>query len=195
MNYQDLSRFVLPIYFRGRSAVMVQLWWLLQALLFNTSPQFAYSFRRWLLRRFGAQIGKSVLIRPSVKITYPWKVKIGDYSWIGDDVVLYSLGQIEVGSNTVISQRSYICAADHDYTKVNFPIRDRKVIIEPEVWIASDVFIGPDVHIGRGSVIGARSSVFEDMPRAMICYGYPCKPRKARYTSTQVINEDSALRH
>jgi len=58
-----------------------------------------YGWRRLLLKLFGAKIGKKVIIRPSVKITYPWNLTIGDYSWIGDDVNLYTLGEIKIGSN------------------------------------------------------------------------------------------------
>ncbi|OCC15620.1 Colanic acid biosynthesis acetyltransferase WcaF [Dissulfuribacter thermophilus] len=139
-----------------------------------------YGWRRLLLRLFGAQIGKRVLIRPSVKITYPWKVKIDDYSWIGDDVVLYSLGKIEIGKHVVVSQRSYLCAASHDYTKTTFDIFDQKIVIGDQVWLATDVFVAPGVKIGDGTVVGARSSVFNDLPSGTICYGTPAKLVKKR---------------
>lgn len=179
-NYQELSRFRLPAGFRGRSAIWVQSWWLIQASMFRWSPQFAYGFRRWLLRCFGAQVGGGVLVRPSVTVTYPWKVRIGANAWVGDDVVLYSLGEIDVGAHSVVSQRSYLCAADHDYRQIDFPIRACKVVIGDEAWVAADVFVGPGVTIGKGAVIGARSSVFRDMPSGMVCMGYPCAPVKAR---------------
>ena len=103
---KNLSQYKTPKYFRGKSKITVQLWWLVYALLFRPSPQIMYGFRRFLLRLFGAKIGEKVIIRPTAQITYPWKVSIGDYSWIGDEVVLYSLGEIKIGANTVISQRS-----------------------------------------------------------------------------------------
>lgn len=180
MIWQDLSRFRLPPGFRGRGALQVQLWWLVQATLFRCSPQFAYGFRAALLRFFGAQIGKKTVIRPSVRITYPWRVKIGDYVWIGDGAELYSLGEIEIGNNAVISQRSYLCAADHDYTKADFPIQAKKIVIGDQAWLATDVFVAPGVSIGAGAVIGARSAVFKDMPASMVCMGSPCKPVKPR---------------
>jgi putative colanic acid biosynthesis acetyltransferase WcaF len=102
MEYQKLSQFKLPKDFRGKPGWYVQLWWIVQDTLFRWSPQFMYGWRRLLLRLFGAKVGKNVIIRPTAKITYPWKVKIGDYSWIGDDVVLYSLGEIVIGDNVVI---------------------------------------------------------------------------------------------
>jgi putative colanic acid biosynthesis acetyltransferase WcaF len=178
--FQDLRCFKLPWSFRGRNALAVQLWWLVQATLFQLSPQIMYGWRRLLLRLFGARVGKGVEIRSSVTVTYPWKVSIGDWSWIGDEVVLYSLGQIEIGQNVVISQRSYICAAAHNYRKSTFDIFAKKVTINDQVWIATDVFIGPGVTVGEGTVVGARSGVFHDLPPAMICRGTPAEVLRER---------------
>ncbi|MDO6489764.1 MULTISPECIES: putative colanic acid biosynthesis acetyltransferase [unclassified Cellulophaga] len=177
---QDLSKYKTPINFRGRSKFIVQLWWVIQAVFVKPSPQLMYGWRRCLLRLFGAQIGKNVIIRPSVSITYPWKVKIGDNSWIGDDVVLYSLGEIFIGNNTVVSQKSYICTGSHDHSKIDFPIYAKKIIIEDECWLATDVYVGPGVTIGKGTVVGARSSVFKNLPKGKICIGSPAKVIKRR---------------
>lgn len=183
-DFQDLSKFSIPPGFRGRSKIRVQLWWAVQATLFRHSPQFAYGFRRWMLRCFGAQVGVGVIIRPSATITYPWNLSIGNHAWVGDHAVLYNLGRIEIGDNAVVSQMSHLCAGDHDYTVIDFPIRARDIRVGAEAWVAADVFIAPGVSIGRGSVIGARSSVFVDMPENMICLGSPCVPVKVRMQST-----------
>jgi len=178
--YQKLNQFYLPDGFRGRSALVVQLWWLIQSSLFAMSPQFAYKWRNFLLRFFGAKIGKGVIIRPTVRITYPWKLSIGDFSWVGDNAELYTLGEIEIGSNVVISQKSYLCAATHDYTKETFDMIDKKITIEDEVWLAADVYIAPGITVNKGALVGARSSVFNDLPAGMICVGSPAKPVKSR---------------
>jgi len=177
---QDLSKFKVPLEFRGKPAWFVQLWWLVQSTLFGLSPQFLYGWRRFLLRVFGAQIGKGVLVRPSARITYPWKVSIGDYSWIGDDAVLYSLGEIQIGSHAVISQRSYVCTGTHDSGMLTFDILARKIVIEDEAWIATDVFVGPGVTIGRGTVVGARSSVYKELPSMVVAVGTPAKAIRKR---------------
>lgn len=179
-SFQQLAQFKQPSDFRGRSAVVVQLWWLVQGSLFAWSPQFMYGWRRFLLRLFGARVGQNVLIRPSVRTTYPWKVSIGDHSWIGDEVTLYSLGEITIGSNTVISQKSYLCTGSHDFNRVAFDIYARPICIEDEVWLATDVFVAPGVTVGRGAVVGARSTVLHDLPAGMVCYGNPAKPVKER---------------
>ena len=87
---QDLKGFSVPKGFRGGNGIKVQLWWAVQATLFAWSPQIMYRWRAFLLRLFGAKIGKNVVIRPSVKITYPWKLTLGDYAWVGDEAVLYT---------------------------------------------------------------------------------------------------------
>jgi putative colanic acid biosynthesis acetyltransferase WcaF len=179
-DFQDLSQFQVPTEFRGKPAWFVQLWWLVQAIFFHPSPQVFFAWRRFLLRLFGAQIGQHVLIRSSASFTYPWKVKIGDYSWIGDEVVLYSLSQIQIGSHCVISQRSYLCAATHDHTRVSFDQVAGPIQIGDQAWIAADVFVAPGVSIGKGCLVGARSSVFHDLPAGMICYGNPARAVKAR---------------
>ena len=183
MDYQRLDTFRLPGNFRGRPGVTVQLWWLVQATLFAWSPQFLYGWRRFLLRLFGAKIGREVLIRPSVKVTYPWKVSIGDYAWVGDEAVLYSLGEIRIGAHTVISQKSYLCAAGHDYTSPSFDIFSKPIEIGDEVWLAADVFVAPGVCVGDGSVVGARSTVLQDLPPGKICYGNPARVIKDRPVS------------
>jgi putative colanic acid biosynthesis acetyltransferase WcaF len=183
LSFQKLNEFRQPPDFRGRSAIVVQLWWIVQGTLFAWSPQFMYGWRRFLLRLFGAKISKGVLIRPSVRFTYPWKVTIGEYSWIGDDVTLYSLGEILIGKNTVMSQKSYLCTGSHDFNKVAFDIYAKPINIEDEVWVATDVFIAPGVTIGKGAVVGARSTVLHDLPGGMICYGNPAKAVKKRETN------------
>lgn len=177
---QDLSKYRTPKNFRGRSKIIAQLWWLVYALLFKPSLQVMYSWRRFLLRSFGAKIGKKVLIRPSASVTYPWKLSIGDYSWIGDEVVLYSLGEIKIGSNSVVSQRSYLCTGSHDFTKGDFPIYEKPIFIEDGCWLATDVFVAPGVTIKQGTVVGARSTVLNDLNAFSVYVGSPAKFLKKR---------------
>ena len=139
-----------------------------------------YNWRNFLLRLFGAKIGKNVIIRPTARITYPWKLSIGDHSWIGDHVDLYTLGEIIIGSNAVISQRSYLCTGSHDSTKLDFPIYAKAIVIEDGVWVATDVFIAPGVTIHKNAVVGARSSVFNDLDAGYVYIGSPAKPIKPR---------------
>ncbi len=172
---QDLSRYSQPQEFRGRPAWFVQLWWIVQSLLFNTSPQVLYGWRRFLLRAFGAKIGKNVLLRPSVKTTYPWKLVIKDHAWVGDNVDLYTLGPIEIGVNAVVSQGVYLCTGTHDYLDPTFAIVAKPIIIEDEAWVAAQAFVAPGVTVGKGAVVGARSLVLKDVPSRAVVAGSPAK--------------------
>lgn len=181
MTYQKLDKFKLPKGFRGKNVFIVQLWWAVQATLFAMSPQFAYSWRNFLLRIFGARVGNGVIVRPSARVTYPWKLKLGNNSWIGDNVVLYSLDVIDIGSNVVVSQSSYLCTGSHSTTLATFDIYSKPIVVRDECWIATDVFIAPGIEVGKGAVIGARSSVFNNIPAGTICFGTPAKPIKQRH--------------
>lgn len=172
---QDLSTFRLPQDFRGKSPLLVLLWWLVRDTVFLASPQPLYGFRNWLLRLFGAKIGRNVIVRPTTRVTYPWKLEIGDDSWIGDFVELYTLGDIKIGKSVCVSQNSYICTGSHDLRSPAFDIYAKTITIEDQAWVASDVFVGPGVTIGYGAVIGARSTIMDDAPPLSIMTGNPAR--------------------
>ena len=181
-RYQDLSQFQVPADFRGRPAFVVLLWQCVQATLFAWSPQPAYAWRRGLLRAFGAKVGRGVLVRQSARITYPWKVILGDHSWVGDHAELYSLGTIEIGPHAVVSQRTYLCAGTHDYQRIDFPLVAKPVRIEAEAWVAADCFVAPGVTVGHAAVVAARSTVLSDVPPCMIVAGTPAEVKGPRLT-------------
>ena len=176
----NLHRYDQSHFDRGRSGWVILLWWLLQSIWFPLTLHNLHGPRRWLLRRFGAKIGKGVVIRPSARFTYPWKVEIGDYSWIGDQVEFYSLDRICVGSHVVISQNSYLCTGSHDLQDPHFRLVTAPIVIENGVWVATDCFVAPGVTIGANSVVGVRSTVLKDLPSGYLCYGTPCVPKTPR---------------
>lgn len=163
MTRYDLARFRVPEGFRGRPGWVVLLWDAVNALLFKPSPKVFYGWRRFLLRAFGARVGTGVILRPSVHVQFPWKLTIGDHSWVGDDATLYSLGEIRIGSNTVISQKCYLCTGTHDRHAVTFDIEAQPITIGDCCWLATDVFVGPGVTVADETVVGARSSVFRSI--------------------------------
>jgi putative colanic acid biosynthesis acetyltransferase WcaF len=183
----DLRQYNQSGFERGRSGWFILLWWLAQAIVFPITPHSFHAPRRSLLRWFGARIGKGVVIRPTARFTYPWKVEVGDYSWIGDDVVFYSLNYIRVGEHCVISQKTYLCTGSHDYQDPTFGLVTAPITIGNGTWLATDCFVAPGVEIGANSVIGARSSVFSHIPNQQVCWGTPCKPRYPRQVKLQEV--------
>lgn len=172
---QDLSQFRVPKGFRGRSALLVQLWWLVQATLFAWSPQPMYRWRAFLWRLFGADVGSGVVIRPSARVTYPWKVRLGNHVWIGDRAELYSLYPVVIGDNACISQDCYLCTGSHDHRQSDFPYACAPIKIGAEAWLAAGCFVGPGVEVGRGAVAGARSLLIKSLDPMMIYAGQPAR--------------------
>lgn len=143
--------------------------------LFRLSPRIFWGWRRLLLRLFGAKIGKEAHVYPTVKITIPWNISIGNKSAVGDNAILYALGPINIGDRATISQRAHLCAGTHDISRNDRPLVKAKIIIEDDAWIAADAFIGPNVTIGSLAIIGARAVAMKNIPAKQIAVGNPAK--------------------
>src|SRR6266567_6003308 len=78
------------------------LWELAQPVLRLIPRQF-WGLRRWLLRLFGARVGREVRIHRTVRIAIPWTLTIDDEAAIGDWVQIYNLGQVSIGAQATIS--------------------------------------------------------------------------------------------
>lgn len=140
-------------------------------------------FRKWrvlVLKCFGAKIEWSSHVYASVKIWAPWNLEIGANSSLGPKVDCYNQGKISIGSNTIISQKTYLCASTHDYTKKDFPLILKPITIGNGVWVAADAFIGPGVIIGNDAVIAARSVIVQKVEDNTIVGGNPAKIIKLR---------------
>jgi len=166
--------------FSFRNRVARVFWSLVANTLFRYSPKPMHVWRSFLLRLFGAHVGRGVHVYPGVKIWAPWNLVLGDECGIASGVILYSQGKIEVGKRSVISQGAHLCAGTHDHTKIGFPLVTKPIYIGDQVWVAAEAFIHPGVTIGNGAVVGARSVVASDQPEWMICSGFPCQPIKKR---------------
>jgi len=177
---QHTELFKISKNFRGRSAVVVQLWWIVQSTLFYMSPQFLYGWRRFLLRAFGAKVGRGVIIRPTARITYPWKLKIDDHAWIGDYAEIYNLADIHIEKRAVVSQYAYICTGSHDADAVGFDIFAKPIKICESSWIATGAFVHPGVTIGKYSVVSARSIVRKNTEEFGVYAGEPLRKIRDR---------------
>jgi putative colanic acid biosynthesis acetyltransferase WcaF len=163
-----------------REQIRRLLWAIAVALLFRTSFHNWYRFRAALLVLFGGKVGRNVRMRRTVRIEIPWNVELGDDVSIGDAAILYSLGPIKVGDRSFLSQYAHLCAGSHDPQHSDYPLTRPPITIGRDCWIAADAFVAPGVTIGDRTVVGARSSVFGDLPGDVIAVGNPAKPIKPR---------------
>lgn len=184
----NLSQFNNDGFNRGAPAWKEFLWRILQQGMFNLELIRLYSLKRRILQKFGAQLAPGVIIKPKAKITFPWKLSVGQHSWIGEEVWLLNLDQITIGSNVCISQRAFLCTGNHDWSQPSFDLVTKPIIIEDGVWICANVFIGPGVTVGKNAVVIAGSIVTSSLPPEMICGGNPCIPIKPRKIGEKTIN-------
>lgn len=136
------------------------LWYVISALFFNSAIP-GNKIRVFLLILFGSKIGKNILIKPNVKIKYPWKLIIGEDVWIGENVWIDNISKVTIGSNTCISQGAYICSGSHDFHDEEFGLLMQEVEIGSNSWIAAKSIIGPGVKIEDGSFIKFGSIVLK----------------------------------
>lgn len=162
--------------FSWKNRLLRGVWNIVYIILFWPSPRFCHRWRAWILRFFGAKIGKGCHIYPDVQIWAPWNLICHDYVGVGDRAILYNMAQIELGERVVISQGAHLCTGTHDYQNKNFPVITSPITIGQESWIGAEAFILPGITIEEGVVVGARSVVTHNMPAWMICVGHPCKP-------------------
>lgn len=140
-------------------------------------------FKKWrvlVLKCFGAKIEWSSHIYASAKIWAPWNLEMGGNSTLGPNVDCYNQGKISIGANTIISQKTHLCASSHDYTKKDFPLVLKPIQIGTGVWVATEAYVGPGVIVGNNAVIAARSVVVKEVEENTIVGGNPAKLIKSR---------------
>lgn len=140
-------------------------------------------FNRWrifLLRCFGARIGRSSHVYASAEIWMPNHLFMGENSAIAPHVKVYNPGMILIGSHVTISQYAYLCAASHDITRPDMALLTAPITISSQAWIAADAFIGMGVTVGEGAVVGARACVFKDVEPWTVVGGNPARFIKKR---------------
>jgi putative colanic acid biosynthesis acetyltransferase WcaF len=136
--------------------------------------------RRLLLRLFGARIGKGVVIKPGVRVKFPWRLEVGDHTWIGERAWLDNLAPISVAENCCISQEAYLCTGSHVWTSASFDLIVRPIRVNAQAWIAARAIVAPGVVVGEGAVLALGSIAAHDLDPWTIYSGTPAKPRGRR---------------
>jgi len=130
------------------------LWYIVNNLILNSFFPFS-NIKVFILRLFGAQIGNNVIIKPYVKVKYPWNLKIGDNSWIGEEVWIDNLEEVLIDENCCISQGVYLCTGSHNFKSEKFDLIREKILIKRSSWIGAKAVICPGVTVEECSFIKA----------------------------------------
>jgi putative colanic acid biosynthesis acetyltransferase WcaF len=150
-------------------------WAIVWGTLFRWSPRILFGWRRFLLRCFGASIGKNARISPSVSIWAPWNLVVGDEAAIAHHVDCYCVDRLTIGNHATVSQYAFVCTASHDISDPHMRLITAPVVIEDQAWVCAGVFVGMGRRIGVGSVAGAMSVVTKDVGEWQIVAGNPAK--------------------
>lgn len=162
---------------RGASRMKEFLWLLVRSLLFAPWFPMPSFLKVFSLRFFGAKVGKGVVIRSRVNITFPWRVTIGDHVWIGDEVLILSLAQVTISAHVCISQRAFLCTGSHKFRSEKFDLMTKPISIGEGCWIAANAFVGPGVTLAEGTVCAAGAVVLKSAGPNQVLMGNPASAR------------------
>jgi putative colanic acid biosynthesis acetyltransferase WcaF len=179
----DLSSYQNKEYRPGGSSLKRIFWYLTNILWFKSSWIHSSPWKRFLLRLYGARIGKGVVIKPNVNIKYPWRLSIGDYAWIGEGAWIDNLGDVSIGANVCVSQGAMLLCGNHDYKKTTFDLIVGDIILEEGSWIGAKSLVGPGVTVRSHAVLAAGSVTSKDLEAFTIYQGNPAKAVRDREIS------------
>jgi putative colanic acid biosynthesis acetyltransferase WcaF len=174
----DLSQFNNAWYQPG-SRLRRALWYVVHELFICTGHPFG-SIRVMMLRLFGAEIGKGVVVKPRVRVKYPWKLKVGANSWIGEDVWIDNLGLVTIGANCCLSQGAMLLCGNHDYRRTTFDLMVGDITLEEGVWIGAKAVVCPGVVCYSHSVLSVGSMASSPLESYAIYRGNPAVKVKVR---------------
>lgn len=181
----DLSSFSTGGFDRGASKLKEFLWLLVSLGLFQLCPVKLSALKAALLRLFGASVGRGIVFKPGVKITFPWKLVVGDHVWLGEECWLLNLAPIVLEDHVCISQRAFLCTGNHNYKSPKLDLITEPIRIAQGAWIAARAFVGPGVTVGSHAVLTAGSVATKSLESFGIYRGNPAVLIKQRVVAAQ----------
>ena len=162
---------------RNRMARLLWAW--VYWTFFRWSPPGCGRWRNFLLRAFGARLGRCWL-HPSVRIWAPWRLEIGSQVYIDEGTRIYNAFGCRIEDRVVISMWVFLCSASHDYTDPSYALIGGPITIKSDCWLTANVFVGPGVTVNDGVVVGACAVVTKDLPPWTVVAGNPARVLKSR---------------
>ena len=179
VNIQNLKSFNNSDYNPG-SSIKIALWHIFLEIFFNTFFPYPNYLKCLILKIFGAKIGNRVIIKPRVRIKYPWLLSVGDDVWIGESVWIDNLDNVIIEDNVCLSQGVIIMCGAHDYKKPTFNLITKPIKIESESWICAKSIVLQGVTCKKGSILTASSVAKKNLDEYSIYEGNPAIKIKNR---------------
>lgn len=180
----DLTDYRAPDY-QGRGPVVRLLWYFVSLVVFQTGLFPFGRIKPSILRLFGAQVGKGLVVKPYVRIKFPWRLTTGDHVWIGEETWIDNLADVTLGSHICISQGCYFCTGSHNHRSRGFELETKPIVVGSGAWIAARTTLLPGAKVGANAIVAAASVVSGDVEPATIAGGNPAKFIKHREAPTE----------
>ena len=165
---------------KGACLLKIILWYFVNALIVRASWNPFIGIKIFLLRMFGAKIGKGLCVKNNVVIKSPWNLIIGNNCWIGESVWIDNLDKVSIGNNVCISQGAMLLTGNHDYTISSMPYRNAPIVVEDGAWIGARTVVCPGVTVHENAILTVGSIAVKDMEANGIYQGNPAVKKKAR---------------
>jgi putative colanic acid biosynthesis acetyltransferase WcaF len=170
--------------FSWRNQLSRLAWEVVWAIAFRPSPTPLFAWRRFLLRLFGARIAATAFIYPTARIWAPWHLTMHDHACLGHAVDCFCVAPVVIGTDAIVSVRSFLCTASHDIRQHGRPLTTAAIHVGRGGFVFAEAFVGMGVTIGEGAVVAARAVVVRDVAPFAIVAGNP-----ARQVGERVIEE------
>jgi putative colanic acid biosynthesis acetyltransferase WcaF len=180
----DLGNYTPGDYRPGRGKIVQVVWYIFSVMLFESGWFPIARAKPTILRWFGAKIGQGVVIKPNVRIKYPWRLTIGDHVWIGQETWIDNLADVWIGSHVCVSQRAYLCTGGHDHQRRGFDLTTGRITLSDGAWIGAGALVLGGVAIGANAVVASGAVVTADVAPAKIVGGAPARVLNDRQRPT-----------
>ena len=168
---------------RTRSRALEALWILVEFLLVSNPLQLSSRIRRSVLRLFGARIGANVIMRPRLRVKFPWNLEVGDNCWIGEGVWIHNQGLVMIEDNAIVSQEAFVTTGSHDINE-SMDLVVKPIIIRQGAWVTTRCIVLQGVEIGQNAILTPGSVANKSMPPASIYGGNPADFVRERWKET-----------
>ena len=180
MNKVNLALFSDKVFEQNLDKFKYLLWLIVSNIFFQTNVPYPNFLKIFILKLFGAKVGMSLVIKPWVKIKLPWKLRIGDNVWLGENCWIDNISPVTIGNNCCISQGALLITGNHDYSKISFNLISKEINIEEGCWVGANSIVTGGVTMNSHAVLSIGSSTSKDLDAYMIYRGNPAEKIKKR---------------
>ena len=173
MNNVSLSSFSPSSFDKGAGKLKIVLWYFVNAIFVRASWNPFMGIKVFLLKLFGAKIGKGLVLKNNVIIKSPWNLSIGNNVWIGENVWIDNLDKVIIGNDVCISQGVLLLTGNHDYTRSTFDYRNAPITIEEGAWVGAKSIVCPGVVVHSHAILTVGSVATKDLEAYGIYQGNP----------------------